>query len=987
MGNEVSKAKKYIFQQQNKKNLLDYVEKEQEMVDFHLKKLFLSLDDTKESPLFLELLLKIRDTSFVEEQLIKRRKIILNSLNKYKLCKENFDFLYFNVDTFFQRKGLLKKEYEENLKRIISHLYLDLTDKNFNFDDFSYLFFQQKEIIAYDSLMDTYCTEITFFFLHILETYQVINTYLLKEMKEVSHFDSILKEVKIEGDLDFHLFFSSLHNGKWGHFLKEKLEKTLPTEEEKNFKIPASFFYQLKKLKEQYQKTKNYTCLVESPEYETCKRAFFYSMKWRYHIQDDSDDKLLQQLFAKLIKSENLTTLYNFNNLKALKHYHRTKNKNIFTDYFTESDLMNYSCKEFKVLLKKVKQQQNSNPPDETKILKLLLIFGFQKANRLLSIYHINELDKLMKGINTLEEHYKNDEFLAYLFKEDAIFKLKNKFLLSSREEYFIVKMILHKIPTLGQLKSFKETNEIGLTPNIRLIEPYFKFNHSKNPGEFLERAVDIYCQYRDRYTSHIPDLIGKKEEFYYRTMDLQDPRSVFLGDEIRCCLAPLGKAETALLHSLLDSNGRLFGVFYENKLISLSWIWRNNGLLCFDNIETEKKEVENRELGNKLLDIYKEAAKRIYDISKKTEPKEEAITTITLGRNKIDICIPNLVRFCKEVPSEKLKWYTPKKTENLYIKDSQQQQYVLYEDNKPFQNQKNTTFLYHRTRNKPIHFEDMNAYDLKSRIDYCRERAHLPITERGYIYGIINDDYYLGINDKFELEATYFGKDNRGKEEMNSYLSELKENLLFYQQKEKSFQEKKEKLLNSQWKINFNEFISEIEKQSSIDFSKDDFYHGTNLELAISILEQKRITCKFRCLNRTGTGLNDGTTNGGFHVCVTKDMDGNNLFQHLIKNNVSFVLNKDLPIVLQTTLPYRTNDIREIPSLDEFQVKDTIPLSYMEAISIPIKKEIDLKHAKIIREALDIFDVDLPIVDITHKKVLSKSFIDRYATPKKRSS
>ncbi len=961
---------------------------EENKLDILLKKLFIDLYTSIEDSILIRILLNIKDKKFVREQLLANKKKIVKILNHCQICSPTKNSIDDYDDGWYigTREIITVYMDNQNLKEFIKCLFLEINYDNFDIYNFNHLLYNENKKNIYNAKR-----EITPFLKNIVKKYKKINVDFLRSIIEVDSVKELLDGVTILGNPKQIIADISIrHNNpimieKRNNIVKI-LESVKPTIEDKNKHFPNSFFYQLKQLRNKYQETKNIKDLKELEEYICCKNAFKYIIKKNLKITNNDYEKVLDQLFHKIIKKENFFNIYQITSIKELTHYNRTKNNKININKFTNEDLETYSIRQYNKLYKG-NNEKTKDKEDYDNILKLLLIFKYEHARKLLSVYSLHELSQLLDGINTSQENYLKDnkEYLDYLLDNNKIFNKKNSFLLSAKEDYNYAKLIFQKIPTPEQVKIIKESEEINIPPLANPLTPYLLLLSNKDIKKAIAKSINIYYKYQDRIISTIPDICGRYDNLTYKTIDMQDPKALFLGEEIGCCLTPAGKAEIDLEHALINQDGRLFGVFKNDKIIALSWIWRNNGLLCFDNIEVRKENLKNGHLGNKLLNIYVEAANTFYTISKKEEAESERITTVTLGRNKVDIQIPNLKKQI-ELKEDKLKKYTPKNYKNnLYLNDSQNKQFILIKEEKDPLSQNNTTKHYLRARNKPVSFNDKNAYDLKKQIDYIRSKAQLPLNdETGYISGIINDDYYIGITSKFELEIVSYENDRRKKEELEIELKKMKKILLDYKKSEKEYFKKEKELSQAKYETSFKDFITQETKEKSIELNIEDYYHGTSIKNLISILDQKQIACKFRCQNRIKGPLNRGY-NQAFHICVTKYCQSNNhLFEMYVKNSIAFVLNKNLPTTIRTNKGRKNaNDFRWCGHKNEFQVKDTIPLSEFKAISIPMRESADLERARIISDALDTFQINLPIIDITNKKILPKELINKYTKRK----
>lgn len=975
-----------------------------------LKKLFLDLIDSKHSALVIKILLRIDDLEFVNRQIKKNKEEILLCLNRcciYDMYSPLLDDLSF--DGFLKNdKEIITIDFNENkvIKEFIKCLFLELDDSFIDTNIFDNLLYKNKVLPSNKIFEDSrfskcleyarFSKEFTMFYYNLIKKHKKINFFMLLNTLEDENIPPALENIQIADFTkeDSSKLRETLLLDNLPLIAKKQLLFFLVTTKinKESCKISNDFFESLEILKNAYQTSKDFKLVMKLPEYFKCRDLFLHLMKKIYLITTNNYDNSLIQLFNKLIRKDNLFKLCCFQNLRDLLHYNRTNIEHLKTSSFIDGDLNNYNVKKYNSLYKKINSKVNNSYPKINDgeydficelSLKLLLLFDYNNANRLIDIYNLNELSSFINFFNTSDSDYlkKEEDYINYLLKNNRIFDKNNSFLLSSRDNYFYLKSLFGYEPSLNQLKLIKSYKEINVTPNINLLIPYFDFINSKNYSNYISESINMYYRYRDRIFSTIPDLEGVWKDFSYRTIDMQDARACFLGNEIKCCLTPIDKAKSALEHALINKNGRLFGVFDDDNLVALSWIWRNNGLLCFDNIEVNSNYIKFNNLGNRLLTIYLEVAKKIYQLSKNNEPENERITRICLGRNKNDILMSNLKNLVKLSP-DTIKKYVPKNSKNLYINDSQQEQYILYDDEKDPLLQSDSTTIYKRTRMPFIDFNNINAYDLKNKIDYIRYRANLPIETKSYISGVIGDDYYIGITSNFELEVAHFGTDDRRYRELDKNLSKIKDDLVKYQQKEREYLLIKEALLKSKYQSDIDKFKSEEEKVPIINLDIDNYYHGTTLENAISILDQRKIACNFRCANRNEKPL--GEENKAFHICVTKKMKNIFFYNIYVLNGISFVLNKNLPITMKGKAHrFDKNNIREIPFSDEFQVKDTISLDSIEAIALPINKESDLEKARIISDALEIFNIQLPIIDINKQKILSNNLI-RKCTVKK---
>ena len=132
-----------------------------------------------------------------------------------------------------------------------------------------------------------------------------------------------------------------------------------------------------------------------------------------------------------------------------------------------------------------------------------------------------------------------------------------------------------------------------------------------------------IYNYSKQRIFSSIPRIENRANGYTYEILRLDDPLALAIGTLTDCCQEIGNVAETCVEHSMVDQNGRIFVVRdEEGNIVSQSWVWRNNNVLCFDNIEVPKKAFlratrangykNKEEFTDEIFAIYKKAAKEL---------------------------------------------------------------------------------------------------------------------------------------------------------------------------------------------------------------------------------------------------------------------------------------------------------------------------------------------------------------------------------------
>jgi len=141
--------------------------------------------------------------------------------------------------------------------------------------------------------------------------------------------------------------------------------------------------------------------------------------------------------------------------------------------------------------------------------------------------------------------------------------------------------------------------------------------------GENWEDAREIFKITKEREESTIPPVRGEGKKFRGRMLRVDDPLHLFAGNITKCCQRFGDVGVGAMLHSATERNGGVF-VIEEiedgkvKKIVAQSWVWRNDDVLCFDNIEVDGDSLTYEEQ-EEVLEIYRAAGEQAI----KTDMKE----------------------------------------------------------------------------------------------------------------------------------------------------------------------------------------------------------------------------------------------------------------------------------------------------------------------------------------------------------------------------
>lgn len=197
-----------------------------------------------------------------------------------------------------------------------------------------------------------------------------------------------------------------------------------------------------------------------------------------------------------------------------------------------------------------------------------------------------------------------------------------------------------------------------------------------------MEKLEEIYEEGKKRVCSTIPRVLGSFGNINYEITRLDDPLPLGIGELTDCCQTLDDNAETCMVHSMTTKNGRLFVVRNdEGAILAQSWVWRNEDVICFDNIEVPYRvlDYEDKSILTKILKAYREA-------SKKLVVEDPSIIKVTVGLGYNDIA--DLIE--KSLPKD----YNPvrlKQDSYIYLNDSVEQ--YIFEINSNVRENENKDF------------------------------------------------------------------------------------------------------------------------------------------------------------------------------------------------------------------------------------------------------------------------------------------------------
>lgn len=746
------------------------------------------------------------------------------------------------------------------------------------------------------------------------------------------------------------------------------------------------FMEKLLKLSNQYQNKIQYK---ETKEYKEAYETYKIYIKRKLSITNQKYDNKIEFIFNKLIRTEEFTKYFiNISSIKQIMMLHKTENNSIDEDKISLEEIEEFNPKQYNSIRKRILKLLS---PKEKKIdrtintlsLKMVTFLGYDLAKLLLQQKEIS-YQKLLAFISNLGNRRKKEvveEFKKCLKEYPAIFELSVEQLENYYSWYeYLYRNLKRKIKyddiikyeNISNEKLLSEANYFPIIKNIHLIE---NTNYKRN----ILKTGSLWLEQKERMTSTIPEYQNDLENYHYEVIDMHNPNLIFLPNMVGCCMTIGGLAEADIIHAATNENGRLFGIYKDGKIIAVSWVWRNNQVLCFDNIEI-KRDLMNPEHSKILLKILEDTANAIIEISKKNENEQEAIKIVTLGRNPSDIELA--LKEENLLTNYTLDVFHPKNQEGLYLTDSKTMQYIIagkYQEELDHE----ITVKYIYPRKPPIRFDDINKVNLENMINSIKKDNNIVTSNPIYKIGYLGEDYYVGITTKDETDIVYKEGSPHSKIDAMSLLEPLKRENEELTKRKKQEEELIKEIIKKPYNID-EKSLDELAKlmEDSDPFTIDDYYfHGSAEKNILQILLQRKISCPYQL------GFRAKNHNGTYHICVTKNISTNwGAFHTYVKDNRSIVLKKDLPIIDKDLSnsgflnPFpQENGKRTYGYYDEFHVVEEITNQYFEAVYLPTKNKEQLIFIRKVIEMLEYINLNLPIVSSTDQKMINQQLIKQY--------
>ena len=139
---------------------------------------------------------------------------------------------------------------------------------------------------------------------------------------------------------------------------------------------------------------------------------------------------------------------------------------------------------------------------------------------------------------------------------------------------------------------------------------------------EKFEHVQEIWKKTKKREGTTIPQVNANNKKYKGRILRADEPLNLFVGNVTTCCQKSGDVGEGSMQHGSTERNGAIFVIEETgtNAVVGQSWVWRNNGRICFDNIEINDdihKKMSNED-EKEILEIYQEAGEKAIRADKK---------------------------------------------------------------------------------------------------------------------------------------------------------------------------------------------------------------------------------------------------------------------------------------------------------------------------------------------------------------------------------
>lgn len=529
------------------------------------------------------------------------------------------------------------------------------------------------------------------------------------------------------------------------------------------------------------------------------------------HIVKDLDNLTLKEidyLFYKIIRGYPIASVLKITSIEQIAEINRLGKKIFNPSDFTVEQIEKFNVREYRQLLS-IYQKKEKTILENTLLLKLLLLVGFQNTKRIIEIDgSISTLEHLVGNVDVKhvilddrKHSILNSKILNLLFSNPT--QLEKVLINKENEIYKYFPRIFNeweaiqgndKDKSLASVIDFLKSAELVLPPNYYRLNGLFKLIGCEN--RIVKETLELHDEMLTRTTSTIPKIKKQLGEYTYEVLDLQDMNGLTVGNETDCCFTVLGASYSSLKHATTSKNGRILVVKRNDRLLAHSWIWRNGNVLCLDNIEVSKTihEVD-------FLDVYLDFAETVIKKSFEQEGIDTCLKNVTIGYTNFDKNIIGLQDFpcfisktCNLEEKEfgkklgnhrKMVSELPKPIEEVNYSDAKNAQYLIkgngsfdfYQSNVYYRDSRNEVMIYEKENEYSYEYiEKMNQIINALRYTQCVLNNDIDSFEYINIKNdesvICNVDWFIRKNGD-DVDSFIYSNDHRVYEEIEAYSKE----------------------------------------------------------------------------------------------------------------------------------------------------------------------------------------------------------------------
>ncbi len=759
----------------------------------------------------------------------------------------------------------------------------------------------------------------------------------------------------------------------------------------------------------EYLSRENYNDNKQNYLFLMAFKIFFKEFLKKYNDKIlQKDVEYLERIFRRAIQRKNIDKILLINNRKKLIHYYKSNDLLLNTSFVSMENIEIYNVKQYRNIKEFIKKKvENGEFINVNIFLTTVPIIKDEYIINSLCLFEYNVTKKLVNyniGIwKRLVDLLKNksnifiDAFKEFVLEENDSSKILQDYQLEAYLSAFEKILVSNKKPTLNKMnKVIRSIKELLVPYNIHIEENLEQLNNVAKGDPFLEKinGIKLYEDYRKRIKSSIPNCWGEYHGLEYQLVNLHDKKIISNGigkyllpgnNKASSCLTPNGKAKTCLWHGAVNLNGRFFKVTSNGRIIAYSWVWRRGDILCFDNIELTEEIEKRQNFEKEIYDIYLQTA--IYLMEKTKQEQNGGIKLVLIGRNSIDIknkYIDNL----ESLKNIKDTMFQPTSEEEIYLKDSSENQVILYGEYHEGLNLLDVEPIYLYERPKVEKFKNLDNQALIERMnaiyyDYCLQHSiKYHRIKNIYISGYIGEDWFVGCKNDGNFDFFYNENDKRLFEEAKKFFPLKQENKIkspeIYLPKYKI-----ENILDCRnISVNANEIEDYLKWLNTHDYEIPNNYYShstSSIKNLNSIFKDGAIT-SLNYGKRSGVG---GYSNGAYYICIARvGTDAYDIYKMtgtiILDDNMQIFSDSSFRLPLNFLRCFRDTSysVREMRTKGEYQVRDIITKDHFHSLLATKGDDLTLAQVILLNE---VYGLNLPVILEETMSKIDTDYVKKY--------